>query len=105
MTAGTGNIDDHFTDPAKVYLAPESLGGGETGAQADVFSLGAIAYHIFVGRPPADSPLDLPARLREGSGLRLSSAVNGVGRWLEELVRAATAPLVRDRPRDAREFL
>ena len=27
------------------------------------------------------------------------------GRWLEELVRVSTAPVVRDRPRDAREFL
>jgi hypothetical protein len=31
--------------------------------------------------------------------------MNGAGRWLEEMVRASTAPVVRDRPRDAREFL
>jgi hypothetical protein len=43
--------------------------------------------------------------LREGNGLHLSSAINGVGGWLEEMVRVATAPVVRDRPRDAREFL
>ena len=66
-------------------------------------SLGAIAYHVFAGHAPADNPLDLPTLLREGNGLRLSSAVNGVGAWLEELVRAATAPVVR--PRDAREFV
>ena len=46
-----------------------------------------------------------PSRLREGNGLLLSGAMNGAGRWLEEMVRAATAPVVRDRPRDAREFL
>ena len=63
-------------------------------------SLGAIAYHVFAGHAPADNPLDLPTLLREGNGLRLSSAVNGVGAWLEELVHAATAPVVR--PRDAR---
>ena len=106
MTAGTRHIEDHLSDPAKLYLAPEATEGGDEGAaQADVFSLGAIAYHIFSGRPPADSPLDLPTRLREGNGLRLSGAVNGVGTWLEEMVRAATAPVVRDRSRDAREFL
>jgi Protein kinase domain len=76
-----------------------------TAAQADVFSLGAIAYHVFASRPPANNPLDLSALLREGNGLHLSSAINGVGAWLEEMVRVATAPVVRDRPRDAREFL
>jgi serine/threonine protein kinase len=106
MTAGTAHVEDHVADPAKTYLAPEAATVGDAGAaQVDVFSLGAIAYHIISGRPPAASPLDLPTRLRDGNGLLLSGVMNGVGRWLEEMVRAATAPIVRDRPRDAREFL
>lgn len=106
MTAGTRHVEDHLSDPAKVYLAPEANADTDEGAaQADVFSLGAIAYHILAGRPPAKSPLDLPALLREGKGLRVSATINGVGEWTEELVRVATAPAVRDRPRDAREFL
>ena len=105
VTSGTRNIDDYFSDPAKVYLAPEALSGGEAGAQADVFSLGAIAYHLFTGRPPADSPLELPAKLREGGGLRLAEAVDGIGTFLEDLVRASTAPVVRDRIASAGEFL
>ena len=105
VTSGTRNIDDHFSDPAKVYLAPEALSGGEAGAQADVFSLGAIAYHLFTGRPPADGPLELPAKLREGGGLRLAEAVDGIGSFLEDLVRASTAPVVRDRIASAGEFL
>lgn len=106
MTTGTLHVEEHLSDPAKVYLAPEAGEVGDTGAgRADVFSLGAITYLIVAGRPPVDSPLDLPARLREGPGLRLSSVVNGVGKWLEELVRSATAPIVKDRLRDAREFL
>lgn len=105
ITSGTRNIDDHFADPAKVYLAPEALSGGETGAQADVFSLGAIAYHLFSGRPPADSPLELPAKLREGGGLRLAEAVDGIGAYLQDLVRASTTPVVSDRIASAGEFL
>jgi serine/threonine protein kinase len=106
QTAGTLHVEDHLVDPAKVYRAPEATTGGDEGAaRADVFSLGAIAYRILTGRPPATSPLDLPERLREGNGLLLSVAMNGAGRWLEELVRVSTAPVVRDRPRDAREFL
>lgn len=105
-TTGTLHVEDHLTDPAKVYLAPEAVGGEDEGsARADVFSLGAIAYHILTGRAPVTNPLDLPGRLREGNGLVLSGAMNGAGRWLEELVRVSTAPVVRDRPRDAREFL
>jgi serine/threonine protein kinase len=106
MTTGTLHIEDHLADPAKVYMAPEAVAGADEGAaRADVFSLGAIAYHILTGRAPATSPLELPGRLREGNGLLLSGAMNGAGRWLEELVRVSTAPIVRDRPRDAREFL
>jgi len=105
-TMGTQHVEDHLVDPVKVYLAPEAEAVGDEGAApTDVFSLGAIAFHIIAGRPPAANPLDLPARLREGNGLLLSGAINGAGRWLEEMVRAATAPVVRDRPRDAREFL
>jgi serine/threonine protein kinase len=84
MTAGTQHIEDYFPNPAKVYLAPEALSGEDdaAGIQADVFSLGAIAYHLFAGRPPADNRIDLPNRLRAGNGLRLSDAVDGVGEWL-----------------------
>jgi len=105
-TTGTRHVDEYLSDPARLYRAPEADEATDlTAAQADVFSLGAIAYHVFAGRPPANNPLDLPALLREGNGLHLSSAINGVGGWLEEMVRVATAPVVRDRPRDAREFL
>jgi len=106
MTAGTEHVDDHIADPSKIYLAPEAAGVADAGAaQVDVFSLGSIAYHLLTGRPPAANPLELPARLKEGNGLLLSGVMNGVGRWLEEMVRAATSPVVGDRPRDAREFL
>lgn len=107
ITAGTRHIEDHVPNPAKVYLAPEALSGEDDagGVLGDVFSLGAIAYYLVAGRPPADNALDLPNRLRAGNGLRLSDAVDGVGEWLEELVRASTAPAVRDRIRSVAEFL
>jgi serine/threonine protein kinase len=105
-TPAFSHVEDHLADPAKVYRAPEAAADGDEGAaRIDVFSLGAIAYHILSGRPPVASPLDLPSRLREGNGLLLSGAMNGAGRWLEEMVRVSTTPVVRDRPRDAREFL
>ena len=43
--------------------------------------------------------------MREGGGLRLAEAVDGIGTFLEDLVRASTAPVVRDRIASAGEFL
>jgi serine/threonine protein kinase len=106
MTSGTRNLDDHFNDPVKVYIAPEALGAGtEVGARADVFSLGAIAYHLFTGKPPAESPIEIPAKLAAGGGLRLSAAIDGIGSGLEDLVRMSTAPDVAQRIGSATEFL
>ncbi len=107
ITAGTLHLEEYFPDPAKVYLAPEALSGDDdaSGILADVFSLGAIAYYLIAGRPPADNPLDLPGRLREANGLRLSDAVDGVGEFLQEMVRASTAPIVGQRIHTVAEFL
>ena len=64
------HVEDHLADPAKVYLDPDAVADGDEGtARADVFSRGAIAYHILTGRPPVTNPFDLPSRLREGNGL------------------------------------
>jgi hypothetical protein len=72
-------------------MAIDVAGGA---ARADVFSRGAIAYHILTRRPPVTNPFDLPSRLREGNGLLLSGTMPG--RWLEEVVRVcadrSTAP-------------
>ena len=109
-TLGTRHPDDRLSDAARVYAAPEANddsadGASPSAARADVFSMGALAYLIVSGQAPARGPLDMPALLREGNGLRLSAVVNGVGKDLEDFVRIATAPMVRDRPRDGREFL
>jgi len=79
MTTSTQHVEEYLSDPAKLYRAPEADEAGDRGAaQADVFYFAAIAYHIYAAA--ADGPLDLPAQLREGNGLRLSGAVNGMGR-------------------------
>jgi hypothetical protein len=84
--SATVHPDALVEDASTVYMAPEAHCGTDTGEHLDVFSLGALAWFLFTGRPPADSLLALTERLREGNGLRLSSAINGAGRELEEMV-------------------
>jgi hypothetical protein len=52
-----------------VYLAPElaSIGAFDA-AKMDIFSLGAIAYHVFSGQPPAGSVEELHQKLSSDGG-------------------------------------
>ena len=44
---------------------------------SDVFSLGAISFHLFASRPPASNPTELARILREQKGLSISSVLDG----------------------------
>ena len=45
-------------DEADVYLAPETIQGGCIPEKLDIFSLGAIGYRLFSGRPPASTVME-----------------------------------------------
>ncbi len=97
-TTGTRHVEDYVEDPGLVYLAPETTHADAThGPSLDVFSLGAIAYHVFSGQPPAGSVLELAEKLRQGQGLRLSDVMDGCGMRLQELIQYATSPDVMAR--------
>jgi serine/threonine protein kinase len=97
-TTGTLHVEDYVEDPGLVYLAPETTRADTThGPSLDVFSLGAIAYHVFSGQPPAGSVLELTEKLRIGQGLCLSDVMDGCGRYLQELIQFATSPDVMAR--------
>jgi serine/threonine protein kinase len=92
-------------DANAVYLAPELRGGGRPDAALlDVFSLGAIAYHLLAGRAPAQTAEELLQRLRDGRGLRLAAALDGVDEDLDALIQLATSPDLSERP-SASDFL
>jgi len=105
-TMGTRHIEDYIEEPDQVYLAPEALRPDiAAGAHMDCFSLGAIAYHLFTGQPPAASRLELAERLRSGHGLRISDAMDGAGQALQDLVQSSTQPEVSSRIATVDEFL
>ena len=101
----TSHVERLVEDAATAYMAPEALSESGIGEHLDVFSLGAIAYHVFSGVSPAANAVELSEKLRETKGLRISSVLNGASEWLQELVRCATHPVVPDRMGSAADFL
>jgi hypothetical protein len=92
-TSGTSHLEALVEEGAWVYMAPEAVTErGTTGEQLDVFSLGAIAYHLFSGQPPAASFYEMTERLREEKGLQISSVLDGAWTRLQLLIQYATHP-------------
>ncbi len=104
--SATVHADVFWEDASRSYLAPELVNDPTLhGEHLDVFSLGAIAYHIFSGQPPAGSSLELAEKLRRDRGLKLSSVLNGAGEELQMLVEHSTHPEVTVRLASVDEFL
>ena len=100
------NVEDLVEAQSLVYMSPEAISDQRKVTEAsDVFSLGAIAYHLFASRPPAGSPSELARLLREKKGLSLSAVVDGVGPKLEEIIHWCTHPDVNTRVGSVEDFL
>ncbi len=93
------------TTPARPTWPPKLLGDDNLGEHLDVFSLGAIAYHVFSGVAPATNGLELSNKLRETNGLQVSSVLNGAGEDLQCLIQCSTDPIVPDRTGTVADFL
>ena len=100
------NVEDLVEAQAFVYMSPEAISDSRKVTEAsDVFSLGAIAYHLFASRPPATNPTELAKILREQKGLSISSVLDGAGPKLEELIQWSTHPDVLTRIGSVEDFL
>ena len=93
-------------DEAGPYVALEAHTGGEAdGEHMDVFSLGAIAYHLFTGKKPAENDLELQDKLSHGNGLQITDEINGASEELQYLVQYATHPDLSNRLDSVEEFM
>lgn len=102
----TTHIDRLLEDANTAYLAPESLNDTDfIGEHLDIFSLGAIAFYLFSGQPPAVNGLELSQKLQETNGLQISSVLNGASESLQDLILESTHPVVDDRVETVADFL
>ncbi|VTU01485.1 serine threonine protein kinase : Nuclease-like protein,protein kinase family protein OS=Singulisphaera acidiphila (strain ATCC BAA-1392 / DSM 18658 / VKM B-2454 / MOB10) GN=Sinac_1959 PE=4 SV=1: NERD: Pkinase: Pkinase: RNA_pol_A_CTD [Gemmataceae bacterium] len=100
------NVEDLVEAQSLVYMSPEALSDSRKVTEAsDVFSLGAIAYHLFANRPPASNPTELARVLRDQKGLSVSAVLDGAGPKLEELIQWSTHPDVLTRIGSVEDFL
>lgn len=89
-SSGVAGLEFLHDDEVLRYQAPELATNPQAdGVQADVFSLGAIAYRVFTGHPPAPTPEELVAAVQEG-GLNPAAVVDGLPEPLVQLVYGAT---------------
>ncbi len=93
-TSGTLHVEMLSERSAQeIYLAPEARTAPRPSAiKLDLFALGAVAYFVLAGEPPAVSVDELVAQCDRGPGLTLSAVVNGCPAEIEELIQFATWP-------------
>ena len=107
-TQHTGTVTAHadllIEQGADVYLAPEA-GRTRSGPHLDVFGLGALAFLIFSGQPPAPSLIEREAHLRQHKGLDLVAVMDGATDSQRLCVLDATTPEVSKRTPSVRVFL
>ncbi|WP_354699042.1 serine-threonine kinase [Paraconexibacter sp. AEG42_29] len=103
---GTRHVEQLVDDDAAAYLAPEALTQAAADAQLlDVFSLGAIAFHVFTGKPPATSLAQLIETLQRDGALEVASVLDGAGANLAALVRESTEADTASRIASVADFL
>lgn len=100
----TGHLEQLVDSAAEVYLAPEAR-RSRAGEHLDVFGLGALAFEIFTGRPPAASLVERQAHLEDHGGLDIGAVIDGAAETQRLCVLMATSPDVSQRTESVRRLL
>ncbi len=91
---------------AEAFQAPEGVWNtGADRVRLDVFSLGAVAYFVLAGRPPAADRTGLRERIQRDGGLDLAADLPQISSAMRALVLEATRPSVSERLSDVGAFL
>ena len=88
------------------YMAPEQMMGERVDGRADVFSLGAVAYELFTGRPPfpGKTITEVVSRVVHGSHVPPRQVDERLPEGLNAVFARAFAPRPADRYERASDF-
>ncbi|MEU5566166.1 BREX system serine/threonine kinase PglW [Micromonospora musae] len=95
----------HIELSAEAYLAPELTAPRPDPVAMDIFGLGALAYLILTGQPPAAKRQELLSRIARDNGLLPSAVADGITEFADELIQAATAPIPAQRLTTVADFV
>ncbi|WOB08758.1 serine/threonine-protein kinase [Piscinibacter gummiphilus] len=81
------------------YMSPEQLDGSQLDCRADMYSLGAVLYHLIAGRPLFDSTSQsaMMNQIYSAEPTLLSSLRSGVGPGVDGVILSAVAKRPEDR--------
>jgi len=81
------------------YMSPEQLDGNTLDCRADMYSLGAVLYHLIAGRPlfDADSQSAMMNQIYTAEPVLLSQLRSGVGPGVDGVILSAVAKRPEDR--------
>jgi eukaryotic-like serine/threonine-protein kinase len=96
MTAETTQV---YRVGSLAYMAPEQLDGASLDSRADMYSLGAVLYHLIAGRPPFDAPSQSAMMNQVYNALPMppSQLRSGVGEGVDAVILRALAKRPDDR--------
>jgi serine/threonine protein kinase len=88
------------------YMAPEQLDGASLDSRADMYSLGAVLYHLIAGRPPFDAPSQsaMMNQVYNAMPMPPSQLRSGVGEGVDAVILRALAKRPDDRYASWDEF-
>ena len=88
------------------YMSPEQLDGGTLDCRADMYSLGAVLYHLIAGRPPFDGQVQsaMMHQIYHQAPASLARLRDGVSPALDAMVQRALAKRPADRYPDWEAF-
>jgi eukaryotic-like serine/threonine-protein kinase len=75
------------------YMSPEQLDGGTLDCRADMYSLGAVLYHLIAGRPPFDAQVQsaMMHQIYNVQPTQLGALREGVSPGLNAMIQRALA--------------
>jgi hypothetical protein len=91
---GTQHVEQLVDEQSRVYQAPEVTNPEAPGVLLDAFALGAVAYHILTGRPPATSVAERKGVLDLLGGLDITAVFDAAPSSPVNLVFDATCAVV-----------